>query len=87
MAFESFRHIHPAMFGQVMVMRMFRDHHVLMQMCGNNFMVLKIAPPLVVESGQIEKFVVAIREVIHLAHHSTGFWTEAIGLAKRTINV
>jgi ornithine--oxo-acid transaminase len=87
LAFESFRHIHPAMFGQVIVMRMFRDQHVLMQMCGNNFMVLKFAPPLVIESQQIDKFVRGIREVIHLMHHSAEFWTEALGLAKRAINV
>jgi ornithine--oxo-acid transaminase len=86
-AFESFRHIHPAMFGQVVVMRMFRDRHVLMQMCGNNFMVLKVAPPLIVEPEQIEKFVGGICEVVHLAHHSTEFWSEAIGLAKRAVNV
>jgi ornithine--oxo-acid transaminase len=87
LAFESFRHIHPAMFGQVMVMRMFRDQRVLMQMCGNNFMVLKVAPPLVIESQRIDQFIGGIREVIHLAHHSTEFWTEAIGLAKRALNV
>ncbi|HEY3836697.1 MAG TPA: aspartate aminotransferase family protein [Bryobacteraceae bacterium] len=87
LAFESFRAIHPAMFGQVLVMRMFRDQHVLMQMCGNNFMVLKVAPPLVITEEQLEKFIKGIREVVHLAHHSTEFWTEAIGLARRAVNV
>ena len=87
LAFESFRHIHPAMFGQVMVMRMFRDQRVLMQMCGNNFMVLKVAPPLVVQTEELDTFIKGIRAVIHLAHHSTEFWTEAIGLAKRALNV
>jgi ornithine--oxo-acid transaminase len=66
---------------------MFRDHRVLMQMCGNNFMVLKVAPPLVIETEQIEKFVKSIREVVHMAHHSSDFWTEAIGLARRAANV
>jgi ornithine--oxo-acid transaminase len=87
LAFEAFRHIHPAMFGQVMVMRMFRDQRVLMQMCGNNFMVLKVAPPLVVEPRQIDKFVAGIRDVIHHAHHSTEFWAEALGLARRAMDV
>jgi ornithine--oxo-acid transaminase len=87
LAFESFRHIHPAMFGQVIVMRMFRDQRVLMQMCGNNFMVLKVAPPLVIQSEHIDKFVGGIRDVIQLAHHSAEFWTEALGLAKRALNV
>lgn len=87
LAFESFRHIHPAMFGQVMVMRLFRDQRILMQMCGNNFMVLKVAPPLVIEKEQVEKCIHGIRDVIHLAHHSAEFWTEAIGLARRAANV
>jgi ornithine--oxo-acid transaminase len=86
-AFESFRRIHSAMFGQIVVMRMFRDQQVLMQMCGNNFMVLKVAPPLVIQPEQIDKFVRSIREVVHLAHHSPEFWSEAIGLAKRAVNI
>ena len=86
-AFEAFRRIHPAMFGQIIVMRMFRGQHVLMQMCGNNFMVLKVAPPLIIEPEQIEKFVRGIREVVHLAHRSTEFWSDAMGLAKRAVNV
>jgi ornithine--oxo-acid transaminase len=86
-AFEAFRHIHPALFGQIMVMRMFRDQRVLTQMCGNNFMVLKVAPPLVLQSEHIERFVRGIREVVHLAHHSPEFWSEAIGLAKRAVNI
>jgi ornithine--oxo-acid transaminase len=86
-AFESFQRIHPAMFGQVLVMRIFRDQRMLTQMCGNNFMVLKVAPPLVVSQEQIETFTSGIRQVIHLAHRSAEFWTEAIGLAKRTVNI
>ena len=46
--YEAFHNIHPAMFGQVIVMRMFREKNILTQICGNNFMVLKAAPPLVV---------------------------------------
>jgi ornithine--oxo-acid transaminase len=41
--FQAFARIHPAMFGQVVVMRLFRDHGILSQICGNNFMVLKVA--------------------------------------------
>jgi ornithine--oxo-acid transaminase len=86
-AFESFRHIHPAMFGQIVVMRMFRDCHVLMQMCGNNFMVLKVAPPLVVQPVHVDRFVEGIRDVVHLAHRSPEFWGEAVGLAKRAVDI
>jgi ornithine--oxo-acid transaminase len=86
-AFETFRRIHPGMFGQVLVMRLFRDHGILTQICGNNFMVLKAAPPLVVTESQIGEFVSAIGKVVDLAHTSTSFWSEALGLARRAVNV
>ncbi len=86
-AFETFRRIHPGMFGQVLVMRLFRDHGILTQICGNNFMVLKAAPPLVVTEPQIAEFVSAIGNAVDLIHTSTSFWSEALGLAQRAVNV
>ena len=74
------------MFGQVLVMRLFRDG-ILTQICGNNFMVLKVAPPLIVSESQVERFVSAIRKVVERAHSSHAFWTEALGLARRAMNV
>ena len=85
--FETFMKIHPSMFGQVMVMRLFRDLGMLTQICGNNFLVLKVAPPLVVSEEQLDRFVEAIREVVELMHTSPSFWTEALGLARRVINI
>jgi ornithine--oxo-acid transaminase len=87
LAFGSFRAIHPAMFGQMLVMRMFRDKNILTQICGNDFMVLKVAPPLVVTEQQIDEFVEAIRNTVDLAHNSAGFWTEALGMARRASNI
>src|SRR5208283_3303604 len=84
--YEAFRQVHPAMFGQIVVMRMFREKNILTQICGNNFMVLKAAPPLVVTEAQLDEFVVAIRSVVELAHTSTSFWSEALGLARRAVN-
>ena len=86
-AFEAFMKFHPAMFGQIVVMRLYRDHGILTQICGNNFMVLKVAPPLVVTEEQIGEFVHAVRQVIDLAHSSASFWSEALGLARRAINL
>lgn len=45
LSFETFTRIQPAMFGKVLVMRLFRDSGILTQICGNNFMVLKGASP------------------------------------------
>jgi ornithine--oxo-acid transaminase len=85
--FEAFRQVHPAMFGQIIVMRMFREKNILTQICGNNFMVLKAAPPLVVSEEQLDEFVAAIRDVVEVADSSPAFWTEALGLARRAVNI
>ena len=45
-AFETLAAIHPAVFGQMLVMRLFHGHGMLNRICGNNFMVLKVSPPL-----------------------------------------
>jgi ornithine--oxo-acid transaminase len=86
-SYETFRRIHPGMFGQMLVMNLFRDKGILTQMCGNNFQVLKVAPPLVVKDGQIDEFVSKLREVVESIHSSTTFWTEALGLARRVVNI
>lgn len=85
--FETFMKIHPGMFGQVIVMRMFRDHGILCQICGNNFLVLKAAPPLMISEEHLEHFVQSIAAVVDLMHHSASFWTEALGMARRVINI
>lgn len=86
-SFEAFTRIHPAMFGQIVVMRLFRDYGILTQICGNNFMVLKVAPPLVVTEDQIDEFVSAIQKVVQFAHSSSAFWSEAVALGRRAIHV
>lgn len=85
--FEAFRTIHSAMFGQMLVMRLFREHHILTQVCGNNFMVLKAAPPLIVSENQINRFTEAVRGVMDVVHSSASFWRDALSLAQRAINI
>ena len=86
-SYEAFRAIHPGMFGQMLVMRMFRQQKILTQICGNNFMVLKSAPPLVAREAQIEEFVQALTTVVDDMHRSTGFWTESLALGRRAMNI
>jgi ornithine--oxo-acid transaminase len=83
--FDSFAKIHPGMFGQVVVMRLFMDHGILSQICGNDFMTLKIAPSLVVTDAQIDHFVAAIEKVVNLIHTSPSFWSEALGIGRRVL--
>jgi ornithine--oxo-acid transaminase len=71
----------------MVVMRMFRDERTLTQICGNNFMVLKAAPPLIVEETQIDQFVGAMGRVVELIHSSSTFWADALDLARRALNI
>ena len=81
--FQAFGAVHGGMFGQIVVMRLFRDCGFLTQVCGNNFMVLKVAPPLVTSNTQMDEFVSAVQSIVQLAHSPGAFWSEALGLAKR----
>jgi len=85
--FEGFRKIHPGLFGQMIVRRMFCQEGILTQICGNNFMVLKVAPPLIVSEDQIDRFVAALTRVVEIVHSSSAFWSEAVGLARRAVNI
>lgn len=81
--YQAFGAVHGGMFGQILVMRLFRDFGFLTQVCGNNFMVLKVAPPLLIEDVQMDEFVAAVRNVMELANSPGVFWSEALGLARR----
>ena len=66
-------------------MRLFRKGF-LTQICGNDFMVLKVAPPLVVTPERITDFVSAVRDLVEFAHHPGPFWSQALGLARRALS-
>ncbi len=54
---------------------------------GNNCQVLKVAPPLAVTEGQIDEFMSNLGEVVESIHSSTTFWSGALGLARRVVNI
>ena len=87
LSFEAFKAIHPGMFGQMLVMKLFRRERVLTQICGNNFMVLKANPPLVAKEQHMEEFVESVSRVVAEVHNSTTFWSDALRLARRALNV
>ena len=83
--FEAFKHIHPAIFGQILVMQLFREHGIIAQICSNDFMVLKVVPPLVTSKEQVDIFVEAMALVTEKLHSSDAIWNDAMGLVKRTM--
>lgn len=86
-AYEGCKAVHPGMFGQMLVRRLFLRHNLLTQICGNNFSVLKVAPPLVVREEEARQAVAAIAETVTSVHHSSAFWKEALEIGKRAVNV
>jgi len=85
LGFAAFARVHPGMFGQILVARMFREQGLLCQICGNDFMVLKVAPALVVSDEQLDRFVEGLHGVVTKMHSSPGFWAEGLAMAKRAI--
>jgi ornithine--oxo-acid transaminase len=71
----------------MLVMRIFRQEKILTQMCGNDFMVLKNAPPLVANEAIIQSFVEAAGRVVADMHNSGAFWSESLALARRGVNL
>lgn len=86
-SYEAFKAVHPAMFGQMVVMRLFREGGVLTQICGNHFLVLKAAPPLVAGPEHVARFVDAMDRVMSEVHASTAFWRDALRLARRAVTI
>lgn len=77
----------PAAFGQMLVRRMFRESHVPTQISGNNFVVLKASPPLVVKHAQIDQFVDGVTDTAVALGTSGALWTEALALARGVLNI
>jgi ornithine--oxo-acid transaminase len=50
-------------------------------------MVLKVAPPLVVKEQEADEFVRTARGVVESMHSSSTFWTEALGMARRVMDI
>ena len=80
-----FEQAHAGLFGQMIVRALFARHRILTQVCGNNFRVLKVAPPLVVQRSSLDRFVAAIRDVMEEVHTSRRFWSDALALAGRAL--
>jgi len=85
--YNGFRKMHPGLFGMIVVMRLFREKNILTQICGNNYMVLKVTPPLTVTEAQLQQFVRSIDDIMDLVHTSASFWTEALKMARRATNI
>ena len=76
--------IHPGLFGQMIVMRLFREFGILTQVCGNNLLVIKATPPLNVHEKSLDHFTVAFKQVVEAMQSSKRPWQDAMKLIART---
>jgi ornithine--oxo-acid transaminase len=56
--------VQPGLFAQLIVVPLFREHHVLCQVAGHKIPVLKAIPPLTLSEADLEWFVDALDEAI-----------------------
>ncbi|MFQ5670624.1 MAG: aspartate aminotransferase family protein [Acidobacteriota bacterium] len=85
--YHAFQRIHPGMFGQMLVSDLFRRENILTQTCGNNFMVLKAAPPLTTHEDHLQAFVDALERTVRRIHAGTGFWRQGLGMIPRALRI
>lgn len=85
--FAGFSTIHSGVFGQIVVSELFRREDILTQICGNDHMVLKAAPPLVVREEQVESFVSAVGNVLERIHAGGSFWAGGLAMARRAVRI
>jgi len=79
-SFRLLERVQPGLFSQLVVVPLFRDHHILSQVAGHNMNVVKILPPLVLDETDVDWFVEALESVLE---RSRGLPRELVGFALR----
>lgn len=90
--FNGLEHIRSAIFSQMLVVPLFRDHRILTQVAADNVNIIKLLPPLICGQEEIDYFVSALDDVLNEAHNGSGFIldfgrTMARGALRRTDRV
>jgi ornithine--oxo-acid transaminase len=67
MAYRMIERAQRGLFAQLVVVPLFRKHHILTQVAGHDMAVIRILPPLVLTDADVEEFVVALRATIKAA--------------------
>ncbi|NUN50580.1 MAG: aspartate aminotransferase family protein [Candidatus Brocadiae bacterium] len=83
--YASFSRLHPAMFGQLMIRELHRHEGILTQICGNDFLVVKAAPPLTASEAEIGRFLQGFDRTLDRIHTRMGFWGQGLALAGRAL--
>jgi ornithine--oxo-acid transaminase len=76
--------LQPGLFSQLVVVPLFREHRILIQVAGHGLQVIKGLPPLVVTDADIEEFAAALDASVagasHVPRSMAGFALTAAGI-------
>src|SRR6185437_16745619 len=64
MAYRMIERAQRGLFAQLVVVPLFRKHHILSQVAGHDMAVVRILPPLVMTDADIEEFGAALHATI-----------------------
>ncbi len=85
--FEGFSLLHSGLFGQMVVRHLYHQGKTLTQMCGNQFMVVKAIPPLIISESQIDYFVSSVDALFdEIENKRVGFWKQGFQIGKEALS-
>jgi ornithine--oxo-acid transaminase len=80
--YRAVERVRNGMFSQMVVVPLFHRHRILTQVAADNVNVVKLLPPLISGSAEVDYFIEALDDIMADAHHGTGLarefgWTMA----------
>ncbi|MCB0352658.1 MAG: aspartate aminotransferase family protein [Bdellovibrionales bacterium] len=86
MLYAGFTTVHPGLLGQMIVKTLFENHHILTQMCGHTYNVVKAVPPLVATEADIDYFIEAVASLVDTMENTrAGFWSQGVKIGLRAV--
>jgi len=86
MGWDMLSKANEGLFGQMIVLPMYRDHKIMIQVAAHPLCTLKIMPPLALPKDEIDRTVAALDKVTAEAHRFPGgVWTFGMDLIKRAL--
>jgi ornithine--oxo-acid transaminase len=74
--FRAMERLRPGMFSQMVVVPLFHRHRILTQVAADNVNIVKLLPPLIAGSEEVDYFVQAMDDVMADAHRGLGLTIE-----------
>jgi ornithine--oxo-acid transaminase len=76
MTYRMIERAQRGLFAQLVVVPLFRKHHILTQVAGHDMAVIRILPPLVLTDADVEEFAEALRSTIRAASRMPAAFTK-----------